>query len=106
MDTEATLGDSVAVGSSLPLRVKVFLGDILPDEVLVEGYFGLLDNHGNVRGGETVALTEVELLEPGLYRFSGKLECRFCGRYGFMVRVIPYHRQLGPVYEPGCMTWG
>jgi len=96
----------VAVGSSLPLRVKVFLGDILPDEVLVEGYFGLLDNQGNVRGGETVALMEVEPLEPGLYRFSGKLECRFCGRYGFMVRVMPRHRQLGPVYEPGCMTWG
>jgi len=106
LDTEAPLGDSVAVGSSLPLRVKVFLGDILPDEVLVEGYFGLLDNQGNVRGGETVALMEVEPLEPGLYRFSGKLECRFCGRYGFMVRVMPRHRQLGPVYEPGCMTWG
>jgi len=61
------------VGSSLPLRVKVFLGDILPDEVLVEGYFGLLDNQGNVRGGETVALMEVEPLEPGLYRFPVNL---------------------------------
>ena len=106
VNTEAPLGDSVAVGSSLPLRVQVFLGDILPDEVLVEGYFGVLDNQGNVRGGETVALTEVEPLESGLYRFSGELECRFCGRYGFMVRVMPRHRQLGPVYEPGCMTWG
>ncbi|CAH2032661.1 glycosyltransferase family 1 protein [Trichlorobacter ammonificans] len=103
---DAPLGDSVAVGSNLPVSVRVGLGDIQPDDVLVEGYFGVLDNQGTIRGGETVSLAAAEVLGGGLYRFAGELECRFCGRYAFMVRVMPRHPRLGPVYEPGYMIWG
>ena len=104
--TEAQLGDSVAVGSSLPVAVVVHLGSLTPEEVAVEGYFGVLDNQGVIRGGELVTLTVAEGLEAGRYRFSGELECRFCGRYGFMVRVMPRHKELGLIYEPGYMIWG
>lgn len=104
--TEAKLSDSVAVGSSLPVSVTVRLGGLKPDEVAVEGYFGVLDNQGVIRGGEVVPLSVTETLENGCYRFAGDLECRFCGRYGFMVRVMPRHGELGLIYEPGYLIWG
>ena len=47
-----------------------------------------------------------EALDAGHYRFTGDLECRFCGRYGFMVRVMPRHKDLGVIYEPGYLVWG
>jgi len=77
-----------------------------PDEVAVEGYFGVLDNQGIIKGGETVSLSVAEALDAGHYRFTGDLECRFCGRYGFMVRVMPRHKDLGVIYEPGYLVWG
>lgn len=103
---EADLSDSIAVGSSLPVSVTVHLGKLDPNEVAVEGYFGVLDNQGVVRGGEIVSLTVQESLEHGRYRFGGDLECRFCGRYGFMARLMPRHTELGLIYEPGYLIWG
>jgi starch phosphorylase len=104
--TEAKSSDSVAVGSSLPVSAIVRLGNLNSDEVAVEGYFGVLDNQGIIRGGEIVPLAVAETLENGRYRFAGELECRFCGRYGFMVRVMPRHKELGLIYEPGYLIWG
>lgn len=105
-EIDAKLSDSVAVGSSLPVSVKVQLGTISPDEVAVEGYFGVLDNQGIIRGGETVILAVAEVLDAGSFCFAGDLECRFCGRHGFMVRVMPRHKELGVIYESGYMVWG
>ncbi len=104
--TEANFSDSVAIGSSLPVGVTVQLGGLTADDVAVEGYFGVLDNQGVIRGGELVSLAASQSLGDGRHRFSGELECRFCGRYGFMVRVMPKHKELGLIYEPGYLLWG
>jgi starch phosphorylase len=104
--TEAQVSDAVAVGSSIPVSARVALGDIPVDEVSVEGYFGVLDSKGNIQGGELVQLRHVEDLGGGVHRFGGEMECRFCGRHGFMLRVMPSHNVLGNVYESGYLTWG
>lgn len=103
---EAELGDAVGVGSSVPVSVRVALGDIPVEEMAVEVYYGVLDYQGNIRGGEIVMLNHDEKIKAGVHRFSGLLECRFCGRYGLLARVMPRHKVLGPVYEPGYMLWG
>jgi starch phosphorylase len=40
------------------------------------------------------------------YQYGGAFECRFCGRHGFMLRIIPHHAVLGNIYEPGYLIWG
>ena len=103
---EALVGDSIAVGSTVPVSARIILGQIPFDEVSVEGYFGVLDSTGNIRGGETVPLEMTTDLGSGVFEFSGVLECRFCGRHGFMLRVMPRHKVLGNCYEPGYLVWG
>lgn len=103
---EASAADAVAVGSNIALSARVALGDIPMDEVAVEGYFGVLDSTGNIQGGETVALSHASDLGNGVHQFAGQIECRFCGRHGFMLRVMPRHKVLGNVYEPGYLVWG
>ncbi|KAB0671687.1 glycosyltransferase family 1 protein [Oryzomonas sagensis] len=105
-DASAQVADAVAVGSLVPVSAKVFLGDLPVEDVAVEGYFGVLDSTGNIQGGETVPLERVTPAGTGLYQFSGTIECRFCGRHGFMLRVMPRHKVLGNVYEPGYLLWG
>ncbi|HIJ94450.1 MAG TPA: alpha-glucan family phosphorylase [Desulfuromonadales bacterium] len=102
----AEVSDSIAVGSVVPVSARVTLGDIPADEVSVEGYFGVLDPTGNIEGGETVALRMTAELGQGRYEFGGSFECRFCGRHGFMLRIIPRHKILGNIYEPGYLIWG
>jgi len=103
---DAQVSDAVAVGSLLPISARIVLGEIPADEVAVEGYFGVLDSKGNIQGGETICLKHVNDLGNGLHQFAGEMECRFCGRHGFMMRVMPRHKELGNIYEPGYLIWG
>lgn len=103
---ESQVGDSIAVGSIVPVSARIALGEIPADEISVDGYFGVLDSTGNIRGGEMVALEMKRDLGGGVYEFSGVLECRFSGRHGFMLRIMPRHKILGNSYEPGYLIWG
>ncbi len=105
-EIEAVGAGEVTVGSQVPIRAQVFIGDIPPGEVAVDVYFGVLDSRGSIVGGELVSLDAAADLGAGTYRFSGEIECRFCGRQGFMLRVMPNHPELGAVYEPGFLLWG
>ena len=76
------------------------------DEAAVEVYFGVLESTGNIQGGEIISLDHAKDMGNGLHLFKGLIECRFCGRYGFMLRVMPKHKVLGNIYEPGYLVWG
>ena len=98
--------EEVSVGDTIPVRAKVFLGDIPLDAVSVESYCGVLDSRGAIVGGELVPLAPAGEYAPGGYHYTGAIECRFCGRHGFLLRVMPKHPELGVVYEPGVLLWG
>jgi len=106
IQTDANVTDAVAVGSMVPVTATIDLGVLAVDDVSVEGYFGVLDSTGTIVGGETVPLEMKRELGNGLNEFNGLLECRFCGRHGFMLRVTPHHKILGNIYEPGYLIWG
>jgi len=53
-----------------------------------------------------VELEQREDLGNGVHQFGGEMECRFCGRHGFMLRVMPRHKVLGNIYESGYLIWG
>ena len=102
---EAAIDREVTVGDRLPIKVQITPGEIPLSEIAVEVYFGVLDSRGSIMGGEIVTL--VAAVDPERTgHFGGELECRFCGRHGFMLRVMPRHPELGTVYDPGLILWG
>jgi len=103
---EAQVSDAVPLGNSIPITARVDLGDLETDDVAVEGYFGALDSTGVIQGGECVPLKHVNALGGSVHQYEGWIECRFCGRHGFMLRVMPKHKILGNIYEPGYLIWG
>lgn len=104
--TEVLVTDAVAVGSQVPVSARIDLGSIAVGDVSVEGYFGILDPSGTILVGETVSLEQTHEIGNGIHEFCGSLECRFCGRHGFMLRVTPHHKVLGNIYEAGYLIWG
>ncbi|WP_224983757.1 alpha-glucan family phosphorylase [Geomonas agri] len=95
----------VTVGQKVPISVQIMPGEVPLSEIAVEVYFGVLDSRGAIMGGEVVPLDPAPDPEK-VGHFGGELECRFCGRHGFLLRVMPRHPELGTVYDPGLILWG
>jgi starch phosphorylase len=108
---EAVATDPMHVGAELPVRVRVSLGHLAPDDVEVQLYHGVLDSHGEIAQPHTVVLASGHSPEPSnngskVWQFSGKIACRASGQYGYCVRVLPKNAALQNLFEPGLVTWG
>ena len=101
----APLG-SQPMGTSLPVRAAIKLGDIPPEEVLVEVYHGLLDSMGQIIDGEAATLFPGEAQADGSIEYTGNIACRRAGRRGFTVRAMP-RKEGFPLgrFETGLITW-
>lgn len=105
-EVEAELTQEIMAGTKIPVTARIFLGEIPLQEIAADVYFGVLDSRGAIVGGEIVPLEPVSEIDDGSHSFRGELDCRFCGRHGFMLRVMPRHHELGTVYEPKLVLWG
>ena len=98
--------ESQPMGTQLPVRADIQLGDFGADEILVEAYHGLLDASGQIVNGETATLFLTGEVRDGLASYEGNIACRRAGRRGFTVRVVP--RKPGyPLgrFETGKVIW-
>jgi len=105
VSVEAMAGDEVEVGKTLPVTVKIQLGEIKPEEVQVEIYHGRLDSMGQIVSGAAVPLENTGM-EGGVHLFSGQITFSQSGRYGYGVRILPKHPLMIQRFEPGLILWG
>lgn len=95
----------ILVGEKIPIRSKIYLGNLAPENVLVEAYYGeangdQLSNEGTIR---------LDMTKPdgqGSYWYSGQIDASESGAYGFNVRVIPTNPNLCQKQELRLVTWG
>jgi starch phosphorylase len=92
------------VGNTFQVTCDVDLGELTPDEVDVEIYYGLVKSVDRLTSSDTELMHVSEDHGKGQYMYSCSLTCRISGRYGFTARVIPrgddYIR-----YAPGLISW-
>ena len=103
---ESSSGRALTVGESLGVVARVRLGDLRPDEVQVQLYYGALDPAGEITDGVGVSMSPDDAGSDGAYTYRCTVECRRSGRRGFAVRVLPHHPALVHPYEPGRILWG
>ncbi len=94
----------LSVGAEVPVRVKVHLGVLKPDQVSVEIYHGPANVDREVREGAVTALA-VKQPEDGGWWYEGLLPCRKSGLYGYAVRVRPAHPDAVVPNEMTLITW-
>lgn len=97
-------GREIEVGEKIGVSAQVRLGELTPEDVTVEAYFGPLDHHGDFAGRETVILNLFGSQE-GLYEFRGRIPCTQTGRFGFTVRVTPSQKKLENPFTMGLVKW-
>jgi starch phosphorylase len=103
---EAGTADTMRVGAEFPVKVRVHLGPVRPEDVEVQLCYGLLDAMGEIADPRPLALSANGTAADGRYVFTGKVPCRASGQFGFSVRVLPRHDHLPNPFEPGLVTWG
>jgi starch phosphorylase len=81
-----------AVGDELKITALVHLGDLVPEDVKVEVYYGHLNSQGGFDN----------------YLFQATLASNETGKFGYRIRVTPHHSQLMPshYFHGSLVTWG
>lgn len=77
------------VGETIDMTASVDLGELGPEEVGVELYYGTLKSVETLAEGQVEPMEVEKHLGGGNYQYACTLECRRAGRYGFTVRIRP-----------------
>ncbi len=100
-----TSGEQLRVGDDLEVHAWVNLGQLSPDEVKVQLYYGRLDTEGMIAEGEAVDMIPVGNSDDGTYEFSVTLAYDDSGERGLSVRVMPDHPYLNEIQRLTYIHW-
>jgi len=99
----------VKVNDEIEVQAVVNLGNLTPDDVRVQLYYGRLNSHGEIgdMGGEAIDMTPVknDKGENGSFTFKAKIKYETSGDRGLSVRVLPHHELMPSPFQPGLITW-
>ncbi|MFO7965677.1 MAG: alpha-glucan family phosphorylase [Desulfobacterales bacterium] len=95
---------SFRVGERFEVSAVVFLGELKPEEVAVELYYGPYKELAEFTAGEAIPMSAKEDLGNGAYLYGCMMDCRNAGRFGFTARVTPTGDQR-TILTPKLITW-
>jgi len=104
LSVDADSSRELEIGADLDMRVKVLLGRLSAADVSVEVLYGPIDAEGEIIAGEALPLN-FATQEGSVASFEGSVPCRSSGQHGFVVRALPFRRELANKFEVRVMTW-
>ncbi len=92
------------VGDTFQVTTEVALGELRPEEVDIELYFGHYKSFSELSDSRVVPMEVLEDLGQARYLFGCTLTCDTSGRFGFSVRATP-KGDAWLKFMPGLLTW-
>lgn len=92
------------VGKKLEVSARVFLGNLSPEHVVVQLWYGRVDALGTLDKSQIEIMQAAEKTD-GYYRYTGSFTCLSSGQMGFAVRVLPTHPNVQNPLGLGLVTW-
>ena len=106
LDVSMPKGDRGALGDELQVNALISLGGLTDDEVTVDLCHGTVQQETErIPNRDLTAMTGVEQVSPGVWRFQGTIPCDETGVYGYRIRVLPFHPYLFNPLSMGLVTW-
>lgn len=103
--SEESKFDEIKVGLKYPVIAEVELGDLTPDDVEVQIYFGKVDS-GEDNTKSIVKMNHIPKKgKTAIYTYRGEIECKDTGQFGFTLRILPQHQMLINSFELGLIRW-
>jgi glycogen phosphorylase len=100
---QAESSHTIASNSEVEVSARVSLGALTVADVEVHAYYGPLQSDGSiVFAGRMVLEPQAD---DGGFIYRGKLVFPETGRFGYTLRVVPYHPLMGDPLKMGLVHW-
>jgi len=98
--------EGVEVGQPYTIEVDVHLGELEPEDVVVEVYGGRVDPSGRFLDRLVRPMTPTETLPETVHRYREELLFSEAGHFGLNIRIIPNHPNPESRHAMGLVVWG
>jgi starch phosphorylase len=97
--------EKLKVGDGLNVYANIDLGQLMPDDVSVELYYGNLNVHGEIETPRLILMKSSGETKGSVHKYSGTIALDTSGRLGHTVRILPRNADLDNPYKPGLILW-
>ena len=103
--TEAEISGSEKVGSTVPVTARIRLGNLTPDDVTVEAYYGQLDEARRIKNGRAVEMRPDTDNPDGVHVYRAHVPCEESGSRGLALRIVPSRAKTPNPLGFGLVKW-
>ncbi len=93
------------VGSTIAVTARVKLGEVSPDDVVVQLYHGPTPTNGMIEAGRASAMECQQRSADGVFEYTGIIPCSTSGQHAFTVRVLPRHPDISGEHDFSLIKW-
>ncbi|MFB3890407.1 MAG: alpha-glucan family phosphorylase [Phycisphaerae bacterium] len=93
------------VGKDVRVEAVVDLGQLAPEDLMVELYYGRLDDDGQLSEGMALPMEQVNKEGDRRVRYAVNMPCARSGLTGYTVRIMPSHPMLGDPRDMAMIRW-
>jgi starch phosphorylase len=104
ISSEKKNGD-LKVGLKYPIVAEVELGELTPDDVDVQIYFGKVDEIAQGNKSYVTMNNTPKKNKSSVFAYRGEIECKDTGQFGYTLRVVPKHALLQNPFDLGLIRW-
>jgi starch phosphorylase len=95
----------IEVGEPFPVEADIFLGELLPEDVMVEAYAGRVDPSQNYIDRFTQLMIPGDSIGERLFNYRCEVLFRDAGHFGVNVRITPNHPNTESRHNMGLVIW-
>lgn len=103
-DTKVDTPDQLSNGDEILARANVYLGELSPEDVIVQAYYGDWGHDGSIQNGRTWNLDLVNS-DNSIAHYEAKFPADGSGMFGMTFRVIPKHKLIEHFGEVFRIKW-
>jgi starch phosphorylase len=101
----SNIQDGMPVGTQVNIQALVSLGELQPEDVLVQVYYGLISAQGDIIDYSVADMTTEGRDPNGQYIYSALISSSRSGLHGYSLRILPKHALLDNPHVPGLVVW-
>jgi len=97
---------NIKVGFNYKVSAEINLGNLTPDDVEVQIYYGKSDYKNEPNSNSYVTMNCItKKSSVGKYKYEGVIDCNNTGQFGWTLRILPNHPLLINKFELGLIKW-
>lgn len=95
----------IEVGFALKVEAEIELGQLKPEDVLVQIFNGQLDTDYNIVESNIEDMACSGSVQDGIYKYEGFILCDESGLFGYSIRLMPNHPDLTDQFGLENIRW-